>query len=144
MKTVTENNKIIAEFMKWDILNDMTYSKATKGKWIELDKLKFHSNWNWLMEVVEKIETTSYKVPESFQRGFMKNTLNATGYINTDYDDRLEFLGWSSYCAIGTKTIWDSTMLGEDIKRYSSKIEAVYNACLEFIKWYNYNSAKNN
>ena len=43
----TENNKIIVEFMKWDILNDMTYSKATKGKWVELDKLKFYSNWNW-------------------------------------------------------------------------------------------------
>ncbi len=25
-----------------------------------------------------------------------------------------------------------------------TKIEAVYNACVEFIKWYNENSAKNN
>ena len=76
----TENNKIIVEFMKWDILNDMTYSKATKGKWVELDKLKFHSNWNWLMEVVEKIETISVfgKLPEFFIM----------------YDNREEFKGW--------------------------------------------------
>ena len=139
----TENNKIIAEFLGLQLEQDQErlYINSLGTKLINET---FNKDWNWLMEVVEKIETTSYKVPESFQRGFMKNTLNATGYINTDYDDRLEFLGWSSYCAIGTKTIWDSTMLGEDIKRYSSKIEAVYNACLEFIKWYNYNSAKNN
>ena len=95
----TENNKIIAEFMKWDILNDMTYSKATKGKWIELDKLKFHSDWNWLMEVVEKIAPL---ISES------------------------EF----------------KYRIGNDL--LSVNKEGVYNACVEFIKWYNENGAKNN
>ena len=108
----TENNKIIAEFMKWDILNDMTYSKATKGKWVELDKLKFHSNWNWLMEVVEKIESI----------GFTFETKK----------------NWARITRKGENIIlrWE-----ED----KTKIEAVYNACIEFIKWYNeQKSAKNN
>ena len=105
----TENNKIIVEFMKWDILNDMTYSKATKGKWVELDKLKFHSNWNWLMEVVEKIESI----------GFTFETKK----------------NWARITRKGENIIlrWE-----ED----KTKIEAVYNACIEFIKWYNENSAK--
>ena len=124
----TENNKIIAEFLHG---KDAVHPN------------QYHENWNELMEVIEKIETTSYKVPESFQRGFMKNTLNATGYISSSYDDRLEFLGWTSYCELGTKIIWDSTMLGEDIKRYSSKIEAVYNAVIAFIEWYNISAKKN-
>ena len=102
----TENNKIIVEFMKWDILNDMTYSKATKGKWIELDKLKFHSNWNWLMEVVEKIESI----------GFTFETKK----------------NWARITRKGENIIlrWE-----ED----KTKIEAVYNACIEFIKYYNEN-----
>ena len=107
----TENNKIIMEFMKWDILNDMTYSKATKGKWVELDKLKFHSNWNWLMEVVEKIESI----------GFTFETKK----------------NWARITRKGENIIlrWE-----ED----KTKIEAVYNACVEFIKFYNENGAKNN
>ena len=102
----TENNKIIAEFMKWDILNDMTYSKATKGKWIELDKLKFHSNWNWLMEVVEKIESLNYSIEINKQE-------------ENDYQ-----------CLVVQKDI--------KVQTFSKiKIEAVYNACVEFIKFYN-------
>ena len=103
----TENNKIIVEFMKWDILNDMTYSKATKGKWVELDKLKFHSNWNWLMEVVEKIESLGYWI---------------------------EILGGvHNVCRIGiTNNIEDFIYLDNE-----TKIEAVYMAVVEFIKWYN-------
>ena len=110
----TENNKLIAEFMKWDILNDMTYSKATKGKWVELDKLKFHSNWNWLMEVVEKIES----LHES------NNVLIGTNI---------------TYVQIHNKVSNEQ----ETFKGVSNiKIQAVYNTCVEFIKWYNENSAK--
>ena len=103
----TENNKIIVEFMEWDILNDMTYSKATKGKWIELDKLKFHSNWNWLMEVVEKIESLGYwtELLGGCHQEFRIGKINQIKeFINKDGSD---------------------------------KKEAVYNTCLEFIKWYN-------
>ena len=101
-----KDNKLIAEFMEWDILNDMTYSKATKGKWIELDKLKFHSNWNWLMEVVEKIESLNYSIEINKQE-------------ENDYQ-----------CLVVQKDI--------KVQTFSKiKIEAVYNACVEFIKFYN-------
>ena len=42
----TENNKIIAEFMGATLTKD----------------LKYHLDWNWLMEVVEKIESLGYRV----------------------------------------------------------------------------------
>lgn len=136
-----ENNKLIAEFMGFvesPTTNKYWTKRSLEGFGIgELVDLKFHTDWNWLMQVVEKIETTSYNVPEKFRRGFMKNTFKATGVIYSDYDDREEFLGWSSRCELGFKTLWDSTMLGEDVKKYNTKIEAVYNACLGFIKWYN-------
>jgi len=52
-----ENNKLIAEFL------DLTYLKnyyVHKGNAFNEDYLLFHSDWNWLMEVVEKIESLGY------------------------------------------------------------------------------------
>ena len=118
----TENNKIIVEFMKWDILNDMTYSKATKGKWVELDKLKFYSNWNWLMEVVEKIESLGYRTLTE-NECFMITKSKLSSFDVRSKDDY--------------NTIFSDNY---EINHYGgSKKENVYNACVEFIKWYNEN-----
>lgn len=119
----TENNKIIAEFMEWDILNDMTYSKATKGKWIELDKLKFHSNWNWLMEVVEKIESLDFNV--SIFRHQNKQLCCISIPILDGQDEGIELVKEVT----GEKFSLDISG--------ANKIETVYTACVEFIKWYN-------
>jgi len=147
MENTTENNELIAKFMEYSRPIFMGGAKDDGSYFIKIPdyfhghvhprEFKFHLNWNWLMEVVEKIETTLYNVPEKYQRGFMKNTLTANGVIYSNYDNRKEFLGWSSYCTLDTQIIWDSTMISENIKRYNTKIEAVYNACVEFIKWYN-------
>ena len=109
------NNKLIVEFLEWDVLNDMAYSKITKGKWVELNKLKFHTSWDWLMQVVEKIESIkieTYKVRVDI-------------YFN---------------CCQINPTHWEQLISIYGNKE--TKIEAVYNACIEFIKWYNENSAK--
>ena len=55
----TENNKIIAEFMRWKIFNDELLDH--KNLFIQYfdEPLKFHSDWNWLMELVEKIFKTA-------------------------------------------------------------------------------------
>lgn len=63
----TENNKLIAEFMgeyQYDQednfvtfdLTDNMFSHDT----ILLENLKFHYDWNWLMEVVEKISNIKH------------------------------------------------------------------------------------
>ena len=114
-----ENNKIIAKFLGWEILNDMTYSKITKGKWIELDKLKFHSDWNWLMEVVEKIENLTDK------NNFVLYDINI-------YSDAVIIADQEDHEKVSiTKS-----------DGFTSKIEMVYKACIEFVKWYNQNSEK--
>ena len=84
------SNKIIAEFMNWS---------DTGNKGIQ---------WNWLMEVVEKIECCDFifsihhEVANIFNGECNELTYNETTQART-------------------------------------KIEAVYNACVEFIKWYNEN-----
>ena len=59
---MTENNKLIAEFIggyQYDNHDDFITFDETNNMFsydtISLKNLKFHSDWNWLMEVVEKI-----------------------------------------------------------------------------------------
>lgn len=55
-----ENNKLIAEFMGAKFKENEFYFPAIvfkNGKnYFENHELKFHSDWNWLMEVIENIK----------------------------------------------------------------------------------------
>jgi|TARA_R100000458_G_C8194501_1_gene187083 hypothetical protein len=66
-----ESNKLIAEFM------GLSYDSKTKeyyrplynsGDWISENELQYHKDWNWLMPVVEKIESLGYTFEKNFQR----------------------------------------------------------------------------
>jgi DNA replication protein DnaC len=118
--TTIENNKLIAEFMgglfnkhsnKYGIGNAeyITIGKLNNVvkaiNHYDIVDLKYHNNWNWLMEVVEKIESLSEEQK----------------VINFSRQNKSIF----------------------DFKLTESKIEATYNACIEFIKWYNENNPIN-
>ena len=128
MENIIENNKLIAEFLggikqpfefpQFGYINSM-------GDWKDTffdNQLKFHSNWSWLMSVVEKIETISVfgKLPQFFIM----------------YDNREEFKGWYWLIEVPKKF---SKECHNDKNRENTKIEAVYNACIEFVKWHNKN-----
>ena len=120
MKTL-ENNKIIAEFLSVKIHPCETIENfkflpiEERGLYngYFIDELKYHEDWNWLMVVVEKIESL-----EIFDRmgRFNINTKNFdenyTSFITDKDEDFIQCEG-------------------------DTKIEAVYNAVVEFIKWYN-------
>ena len=108
----TENNKIIAEFIGWkEQEEDFMFNPKTSGS-IYVKSLLFHKDWNWLMEVVEKIESIDDCGIDIF-----------FGCVEI-YKDGITIIKVSA--------------------KHKNKIEAVYNACVEFIKWYNENGAKNN
>lgn len=119
MKTI-ENNKIIAEFLDWEfddlsetfetpflkLVEPQAFGDEQFSSKLQDFELEFNSDWNWLMVVVEKIESLGYKIDISKWEN-------------------------SQYCGIylnGKKIAGNET---------NTKIEAVYNACVEFIKWYN-------
>jgi hypothetical protein len=117
--TTTENNKLIAEFMGILNIDDTKYIETLKemksnGLYFEqgymTSELKYDTDWNWLMPVVEKIEELGYDFD-----------------INKRENDNNVFIRGSQY----SKTTSNKT-----------KIEAVYNACVEFIKWYNNQNKK--
>ena len=110
MKTI-ENNKIIAEFLSVKMHPCETIEKLKflpmeerglyNGYFVE--DLKYHEDWNWLMEVVENIESLGY---------------------------RIEIVKHICRIYLSNK---ETIIISEN----TPKIEAVYNAVVEFIKWYN-------
>jgi len=51
-----ESNKLMAEFLGWFYNEKYHYWVTEENNYYE--KLFFHNDWNWLMQVVEKIEET--------------------------------------------------------------------------------------
>ena len=105
MKTL-ENNKLIAEFLGYidnGCSEDGFLIHPITNYDVEISSLKYHKDWNWLMEVVEKIESLGY---------------------------RIEIVKHICRIYLSNK---ETIIISENIP----KVEAVYNACVEFIKWYN-------
>lgn len=112
MNTI-ENNKLIAEFLGFEMSHKINYvpsylpncmKNSEHLKINNPDNLPFHLDWNWLMQVVEKIRSIDNKAKEDFKIKLLHYQRN-------------------------NKTIFGLSIL--EGKEY------VYNACLEFIKWYN-------
>ena len=64
-----QDNKLIAEFMGWDIESLSTIPSNLHPSNLELDndevlEYKYHTSWDWLMPVVEKIEQVNEGVPQ--------------------------------------------------------------------------------
>lgn len=125
-KEIHANNCLIAEFMggkttislgkniTWDLPNMPGY------QWV----LFYNSSWDWLMPVVEKIESL----------GFWTNISAHTSFDN-------------KYKSFAIKRIKPKSD-GEYVYNYEgdwneSKIEAVYQGVIEFIKWFNEHQKEN-
>lgn len=113
---IIENNKLLAEFIGYTQPHP-EYPSTTY--WYKKDKqplaiLLFDSDWNWLMQIVEKIQL-----------------LDIVHEYNRSYDN--VFKTWECYLIPAYKNSFGY------IRSLSknSEIEAVYNACVEFVKWYN-------
>ena len=103
---ILQGNKLIAKFigMKYDSnANVYEDDKNAYG----LFSLKFHSSWDWLMPVVEKIEN------------------NLVNYSH-------EVVIFGEHCHINQGKTHD---MGYSSK--GSKIASTWSAVVDFIKWYN-------
>lgn len=119
----TENNKIIAKFMGITFINNvcritdkLRNTPLEDAEYLQAKdaNLPFNSDWNWLMEVVEKIEKTRRSQWSKYTFACVK--ISSLGCEIIFYGNRKEIIS--------------------DIVR-PSKIESVYDACINFIKWYN-------
>ena len=131
MKNIVENNKLIAEFMgefdkilstgnihSWSDAPFYYTTEDTREKVIKnISKYsKYSKDWNWLMKVVEKIE--------SIEDGIYQVDILQEG------------------CKILKKC---SLLIDKTVSKLepdTTKIKSVYLACVEFIKWYNEQNKK--
>ena len=126
-KTTEQNNRMIAEFMGFkfaprlilpDELKDSTYSTSVFVEEVRIqggfepnsyNNLHFHTSWDWLIPVVEK--------------------------INTLFGGEMNTLIMSNSCKIYS----DNPSIYNSIVDANSTIEATYQAVCQFIEWYNEN-----
>lgn len=120
-ENIIEGNKLFAEFLndeKFGLIGKTDFHDGNNyvdtfnlpsGTPYKFNELKFHKDWNWLMQVVEKIESIKDK----------KTDIKFDVVINV------------KVCCVGGvfEYIYQATA--------ETKIEATWIACLEFVKWYN-------
>ena len=114
-----ENNKLIAEFMGKEWHN--TFFKDVCIVSPSNISYEFDSNWAWIMLVVEKIES----IP-SYDRDRFGTSVKIMGRMcqikSGHYGTKDKVYSKSLYfdCSYGGNT----------------KLEAVYTACVEYVKWF--------
>lgn len=110
-KQILEGNKLIAKFMGWkkdnNVSNERYYKEGDVSK--NLCNFSYNKSWDWLMPVVEKIESLGFWI------NIKKN------HVTVAYDN---------------KNTYDSKMIHSEFGDIS-KIERVYICVINFIKFYN-------
>lgn len=106
-----EGNKLIAEFMGLIFNGHHWELPQLHGRNKIYEELKYHSSWDWLMAVAEKIEQTGCIIEIWLSLGKGCRITKVTSKIKS----------------------WQTVM------ESNSTIEAVWLAVIEFIKWYNQN-----
>lgn len=108
----TENNKKIAEFMEHHLEHPLIDTYDPNGEDYEYD-----TSWDWLMVVVEKIEQTGTKDGRTFTIDVHKDNVIINQY--------------SKYGKYHNEII---------VTGGGTRIENLYNACIEFVEWWELNS----
>lgn len=124
---ILEGNKLIAEFLYPNLRDrvltrELILGEEAYAKMVIIHEdyhlLRYHSSWDWLMPVVEKIEQIKCV------NVYTSKTTHGEFSIEISYET-------PSYAGIqNNKSIFikDKTL---------TKIESTYKAAIEFIKWYN-------
>lgn len=135
---MNKENKLIAEFMGWECRTRKSYEDNIKVlykpdgsifKYSGFGYLRnktpwdapfqFHNSWDWLMPVVEKIESLGY---------FTKIYSYATG---AEIESCMDIMSYNK------DENYKSLYLFGKFTYDESKIIAIFNSVVEFIKWYN-------
>ncbi len=148
---ILSGNRLIAKFigLKWnrhedkqlfsyDSVNKISFPILTYGT--DVKCAEFHSNWQWLMFVVDKIENIGVSIDIN------QNYIRACWHYSKKKTVKYKRLGQTykrenAFDSIGGE-FYDFCigigMSAEKIKA-ETKILAVYMSCIKFIKWYNKN-----
>lgn len=139
---IEKGNVLIAEFMGAIVVapightgRDICFQEQIEGQYVyQRSLLKYHTSWDWLMPVVEKIELLpcpfpvreeyKYKCYFSIDSGFVDLQLvqkHSTETFHPPVDNK-QFSAFYS---------------ASELHSSKTKIEAVWNIIIAFIQWFN-------
>lgn len=95
-------------------------------------QLKYHSSWDWLMPVIEKIESIEMPEHRNDYNHIVKKGVLANISIHRVREVSKKEDGY--YCTI---QLWDYDALRFEVISKKSRIDATYLCVIKFIKWYN-------
>jgi len=131
----TNDKMLLADFLGfeptelgWYDANEVLKLPNSDGN--TFDNLLFAESWDWLMPVVEKIETTVYQFRIDLNELTEKRELTQSTVAPFDFYDH-DTKEWVY------KLELERTGISFGGERFKTKIEAYYVATVEFIKWYN-------
>lgn len=151
---IIEFNKLCAEFLgfkcsineQYELPNMMTfppkkgYNLCYTAKVCNVEDMQFHTDWNWIMEVIDKMEEiSSCTIMERKIKGsFEINAYSITYYYGPEQNNLLQ-LQLKPFISAED---WTHSMYKKHIiKRFDfqnkSKLEAVVYAIYIFLTWYN-------
>lgn len=99
---IIQYNRLCAEFLEWEYFQPYWYPKEDshgiyKTPW-NIEIMKFHSDWNWIIEVVEAIQnTTNPKTQEDTTHLTLRlNIRDALGRVdrNKTIQSINQFIDW--------------------------------------------------
>ena len=89
---IVKGNKLIAEFMGWHFepafsdVNTTRYDRwitPYSPAWATAEQMAFHSSWDWLMPVVEKISEIDNQAGEEMAAHMRNAALDDLAILNT-------------------------------------------------------------
>jgi hypothetical protein len=141
----TENNKLLAEFMGFKLQQDPNerwfgqYFTTPNNVWVNrIELLHFDTDWNWLMEVVEKIESLGSS--EVMDRKIYSRFEIYGNHIQLDWRRNNQDLLRLEVCQkqmLTHKGYSYQEYKRIDIEKNTTRMKALYIACVEFVQWYN-------
>ena len=146
----TEENKLIAEFMGWKVDKSISsaHFKKTGGyhltngtRTMASDQLQYHTSWDWLMPVVEKIEELgSYTVMGTkcyHSIEFTRSNARLFFSPNQDFQLHLELRVGKIDRDTWRHPMYKAHIIKQFAFKENKRIGGLYAIVVEFIKWYN-------
>jgi hypothetical protein len=134
-----ENNKLIAEFMGfqetsigwYDAEECLLFEKDNT-----FDTLKFDTDWNWIMKVIEKIESLDYSINMKYLSCY-GGIISNKNYNSINNHIEVAYVGSIPNKYVSNPPTAQNPMY---VKEFNCPKEALYNLIVRFIKWYNENN----
>lgn len=87
-----KDNKLIAEFMGWDIKNPTTIPTNLHLSNLELDngevmEFKYHTSWDWLIPVVARVKEIidDEQLEQDISQAILENNKEQTNQLIVDF-----------------------------------------------------------